>query len=89
MNATNYKNHKYIGAIMSAGLYDEFIRKAKALSLDMGGNEFEKRVTSYHPIIKASQEAQAACEVFKIARIYYCSAIGTWQHKAVGKFGIF
>lgn len=88
-------NQDYKGRITVAGLLTEFICGAKKLSNDMnatgrGYYEFEKRVTSSHPIEKVMQEANAACEVFKIAADeYFASEFGTWQRELIGEYGIF
>ena len=87
-------NNKYIGKIINAGLLDEFIASAKAISNDMnekgfGYFEFEKRVISSQPIENGYQQAVAACEVFKIATTkYFNSDFGTWQREYIGKWGI-
>lgn len=88
-------NDNYIGRITAAGMLDQFICDAKAISADMHRTgrrrfEFEKRVTSFHPIEKTMQEANAACEVFRIAaKEYFSSEFGTWQRDLIGKYGIF
>jgi len=83
------QNHRYIGAIIVAGLYDEFIKTALHFSFLLPGNEFEKRITSNNPIIKEGQKGRAACEVFKIANRTQFFPIESWENKQIGKFGIF
>ena len=89
------KNDLYIGNIMSVNKLDVFIKDAKRLSLDMQRTgkadfTFEKHVTSSNPIHKAYQEANAACEVFRLGKDkYFGSDFGTWQRDLIGKWGIF
>lgn len=89
------ENTKIIGKLSVSNELSDFINDAKRLSNDMHRNHdilflFESGVTSTHPITKAYQEAESACEVMrKAASVYFGSDFNTFQRTIIDRWGIF